>query len=241
MIQSIENKLATDKKSRRIPTTKEFLGNKQINDKVYGMLQAMSTTAEVDGKIVRFVYKKKVNKSEIAETLEVSRQSISRYFNKLIRCGFLNEIKVQSKNSCHFADAYELPENSDLFVPVEFETLVYLLDVTNSDVIKVYTYLFNKNKQKKFKYGSCSKYEFTYKELATVLNLSYQDKNNKKIKNILNALTLLGLIECSWNCQNNEKSKFTLNVIRKYVDKTAQHRRNENCYYFEDKVYKRTR
>ena len=235
MIQSIENKLAPDNKSRRIPTTKEFLGNKQINDKVYGMLQAMSTTAKVDDKIVRFVYKKKVNKSEIAENFGVSRQSISRYFNKLIKCGFLNEIKVKSRDNCHLADAYELPENSDLFVPVEFETLVYLLDVTNADVIKVYTYLFNKDKCKKFSYGSNGKYEFTYKELSSVLNLSYQNKTNQKIKNILNALTLLGLIECSWNHKFNEKSKFTLNIIRKYVDKTAQHKRNENCYYFESR------
>ena len=241
MIQSMEEKLAPDRKSRRIPTTKEFLANKKLNEKLYGILQAMSTTKEEDGKTIRFVYKKKVNKTEIADNFEISRQAISRYFSALIKYGFLKEIKIQSKGNCHFAEAYELPEDSKLFVPIEFDTLIYLLNVSNADVIKVYTYLFNKDKCKKYSYGNEGKYEFTFVELTSVLGLSLQGYTNKKIRDILNVLTLLGLIECSWNYKYNENSKFTLNIIRKYVDKTAKHRRNENCYYFEDALYTRRR
>lgn len=225
----------TKLQTRNMPTDAKYLANKELNDLLYGHLQSIShITTDEEGNTIRFVYEKNINKSEIAEKLKLSRPTTNKYFKKLVTYGFLRETTVVYEGI--MSKAYQLPENSTQFVPLPIETLAFLISTTNANVIKVYTYLKMRNNYKRH---VCNQpfYEFTYKELSSVMGYSYHDKNNKYFQNILKALTLFGLIECSWNGKIGEKSLFKLTKVNEYVVKNST-LVNPNAHSFNERLPK---
>ncbi len=70
------------KNSRQIPSNKKYTANKKYSDLVYGYLQEKSVLDESLG--VRYLPKKEVKYTQMAEDLGLSRQTASRRFNNLI-------------------------------------------------------------------------------------------------------------------------------------------------------------
>ena len=185
---------------KRIPMTKEF-NKKSINDWLYGYLQSKSY---VDGEGRTFVYKEDVNISNIYENFPSSdfgetpsRQKLSRDFNILKRVGFLREIKVQGLKG-NFVKAYELPyDKQQLYKLIPIDTLIYILSVGSSNLLRIYVYLLSKY-QWKITIGEY--YRFTYKELITEC-LGMKSVTNARdytiVKNCLDALIKFKLIELS--------------------------------------------
>lgn len=177
---------------RRIPLENKFMV-KKINDILYGYLQTISY---IDKNQVRFVYKSEINFSNLERRFngEFKRLTLTRDFKYLLACGFITEGKVINLYNKE-VDAYILPyDEKSIFKLIPLETLKFLVDTTNSNVIKIYTYLLNK-----FGYKG-SEYHFTDKEL--IINcLGLKSTTNQRdydlVNNILNCLS------------NNELIKFT--------------------------------
>ena len=74
-------KLNIQRDSRQIPKVKQFLSKKKYCDSLYAYLQSIS---HWDGKGQRYVYKKDVNFTDLAEMFGTTRQTISKKFKFLL-------------------------------------------------------------------------------------------------------------------------------------------------------------
>ena len=116
--------------------------------------------------------------------------NLIRNYQKRISLFKKSELIVQgeviikgSKKKCYY-----LPEEKSHFQLIELDTLRYLVNTSNSEVIKVYAYLLNKSQ-------NFVNYSFTGKELAIAIGYDYKQKNTKnKIKDIILFLENNGLL-----------------------------------------------
>lgn len=120
--------MATENK-RRIPTGGTIMEDKKYNDLIYAYLQSISYRDP--NKEDRYVWKNQFLKRDVAKLLRINFRTFQRKFDYLIESGYIIEKE----------DLYELPKVSqwNFFIPVD--TLKFLVDATNEDIITVYAYL----------------------------------------------------------------------------------------------------
>ena len=125
---------------RRFPVEEKFM-NKKVSDMLYGYLQSISYVGEND---VRFVYKSHFSPTKVQEYFGVDekgeyrfqRLAITRALRVLIQYGYVRETAIQGLKG-NVVKAYELPYDEEkIFQYIPLETLKYLLDTCNPNVIK---------------------------------------------------------------------------------------------------------
>lgn len=87
---------------------------------------------------------------------------------------------------------YLLPRKEDIFFKIPLDTLRFIQNTVQEDVIKIYIYL-----GQRYKYAAINgyKYSFTIKEIAEHLGLSINSENGRAfVKDGLDALMNNGLI-----------------------------------------------
>lgn len=191
-------------KRRRFPMEDNFMkGNKEIskskpNDVLYGYLQMISNYRTEDK--IRFVYKSEYSHVKVEEHFGVDengkplfpRKNAERAMRVLVQYGYVREIKISGLRG-NLVSAYALPYDVEKpFQYIETETLKYMLNTCNPNVIKMYIYL--KHKYFCFK----TKFEFTDKMLLREcfgLSSNTNKKTNDELKNRLDILKKLGLID----------------------------------------------
>lgn len=175
----------TTKNNRRIPTGEDFMKDKKIFDLLYVKLQIESSWKE--GEKHRYIAKKDINKSVWATDLKVSRPTLDTKFKSLIEKGYI--VEHTSENGTEY---YKIPQKDCYYSLIPSETLTFLLDTTNEDVIKVYCLLENLWRS----YGKEG--FFTKINLLTSIGYSASAKTKtrmyEKINNILKALEMFGLV-----------------------------------------------
>lgn len=157
-----------------------FLNDKEIDGELYAYLQSISYKDIVDGENVTLVNKRDIDKKFIGdEILGKSARTVTRHMDILIEKGYLVEKQFD----------YWLPNLEDTYLLIPIETMHFLIDTLKENVIKVYLYL-----GKKFK---CKEnYEFTKKELMTVIGTSWTNSRQLGcMNNILDCLKSLGLVD----------------------------------------------
>lgn len=197
---------------RRFPLEDNFMkGNKEISkskpsDMLYGYLQMMSNYRQEDD--VRFVYKKNYSHSDVEKHFGYDtdgkaifpRKNVERAFKVLIQYGYVREIKVVGLKY-NYVSAYELPYNVDnLFQYINMDTLRFLLNTCNPNVIKLYIFF-------KYKFH-CFRNEFVFTQkmlLVECFGLT-SDRNKKSVdelKDRMSILKKLGLIDwCEFTITN---------------------------------------
>lgn len=157
-----------------------FLNDKEIDGELYAYLQSISYKDTIDGENVTLVNKRDIDKKFIGDAvLGKSARTVTRHMDILIEKGYLVEKQFD----------YWLPNLEDTYLLIPIETMHFLIDTLKENVIKVYLYL-----GKKFK---CKEnYEFTKKELMTVIGTSWTNSRQLGcMNNILDCLKSLGLID----------------------------------------------
>lgn len=172
------------KPANRAQDIKTFLNDPRIDGELYAYLLSLSFGDK--GKTI-------VRKSTIPtftalgemlsadpQAKPITRQTIATHFRYLVERGYLRETENK--------EGYYVLNPDKQFIQIPLDTLQYLLNCTNSFVIKVYTYL-----------GTCwgvnrAQYTFTIKELCQHLGIDYK-KNHKRISYILDLLEKLKLIQ----------------------------------------------
>ena len=163
--------------NRRIPMEEEFMKDKMISDLLYSMLQSYSNWNKEENH--RYIPKKIIKKSKWAKALGISRPTIDKRIGKLLEKEYLIDKE----------DYYILPNKGEYYFLVPVETLNYLINTANHNVIKIYCHL---GLLYKF-YGD--KAYYTQSKLLEVIGYDKTDKNNHKtIKHILTSLKLNGLL-----------------------------------------------
>lgn len=201
--------------NRVIPLTKDFMGDKKTNDIVWGFLQIHSY--KVNEK--RIVYKSQAKPFDIynyfmkdkekTDNPVISEATIRNTIKLYKIIGIITEEKIIDKYE-RLVDVYVLKQDFKRFQYIKTDTLKYLVDTANINVIKVYTYLLNKFIYKK---NSNEKYSFTKKELCKSIGYSYRNDNISKINNILTCLKNNGLIEYSQSYYYNGKVPIPILIL----------------------------
>ena len=163
--------------NRRIHMEEEFMKDKMISDLLYSMLQSYSNWNKEENH--RYIPKKIIKKSKWAKALGISRPTLDKRIGKLLEKEYLIDKE----------DYYILPNKGEYYFLVPVETLNYLINTANHNVIKIYCHL---GLLYKF-YGD--KAYYTQSKLLEVIGYDKTDKNNHKtIKHILTSLKLNGLL-----------------------------------------------
>lgn len=192
------------KNSRQMPKIKEITSAKYYSDILYGYLQVNSKRDETN----RYVEKSLINFTQLAETLGISRQTLSKRFNKLIELGLVipptNDSKRYTLVTLKPAEGFLIPE----------ETLRIMGNTFNENTINVYIYLV-----KKFYANKEQPVGFTIQALKDFCGLGTKgDTNNYIITDILTILQKLELIYFKRNINKNEdgtiKTHYTLNKVK---------------------------
>lgn len=196
------------------------------NDVLYGYLQMISY---VDGEGKRFVYKKDYSHTEVEKHFGYDlegkalfpKKNVERAFKVLIQYGYVRETKVVGLKD-NLVKAYELPYDVDrLFQYVDLETLRFLLDTVNPNVIKVYIFF----KYKYFCFGN--KFIFTkqmlLEECFGLASTTKHKGNMEKLDNIMKALKLFGLIDwCEYYITNDKGYKIPQRRLLFVSDKVKE-------------------
>ena len=176
---------------RKLSLRADLLGDKKVDYNLYGHLQALSYLK--DGK--RFVYAVDATPSQLLAMTPVdgagkkitSLATIKRVMKFFKDSGLITEGKVEDLSGKE-VKCFWLNEDENYFQFIQLDTLRFLCNTTNSNVIKTYAYLLNKS----FYFEG---YTFTKKELLDAIGYSSKDKGQQLMDDILLGLSKFGLIK----------------------------------------------
>ena len=174
--------------TRDFPMQKEFLGDKKMNDIIYGFLQ---TNSYLTNNRRRYCWKSEVTAGKIIEYFKsqeaespIAERTIRNLFKLFTSINLLEEGEYEGKK------VYYLPDFSSNYVIIKTETLRFLVNTANTNVIKVYAQL-KKMWECHKKYQHKEKYRFSKADLLTAIGYktttSYSE-NCKMIEDILECL-----------------------------------------------------
>lgn len=209
--------MANKKDDYRLPISsyEEYLKN--IDYMTYGIITYFSNRTMTDEitdteELFRWVYKNKLikNSDEIEKLSKNKFNTVMRNVRKLAR---MDNDLVIAKNSdngiIYYINYYHMPHGK--FVTIHHEILRYLLNVSNSNVIKTYVFL---------KYRcSNGKTKVTREEIADAIGLKPNSENN------LTAIT--DMIVSLSNILIEKEYKY----ITEINEKTGKEQVKRYCYY----------
>lgn len=172
-----------EKNSRQIPSNERYTANKNYSDILYGYLQHMSILDEALG--MRYIEKKDIKYTKIAEDLGVTRQTVSKKFNNLVEEGLLS-FEGSSKRY------YLLVLEAELATLLPDDTVKVLCNTLQERCLSVLAYLLKTYVQHKEQ--PCEVNLDVIKGYVG-LNKANRGSNNEIIRDIFIVLSRLGLIQ----------------------------------------------
>ena len=192
--------------SRQVPKIKEIVAEKYYSDVLYSHLQVVSSRDETTGE--RYFPKSIANFSCLGETLNLTRQTVSKRFKKLEELGLISyneEQKIYILTRLTQKEAFLVPH----------ETLRKLVNGLNENSITIYVYLLNR-----YIANNESRYQFSLTGLKDLCGLGTKTANNNYIiTDILDILARLGLIEYEIITER-EEGQFTTKYYLTYATST---------------------
>lgn len=221
-----------NKKEIRFPisTYEDYLKN--IDYMTYGIITYFSNRTKTEegeddgGELFRWVYKNKlIDNSEEIEKL--SKNKFNTVMKNVRKLSKMDNNLVVAKNSdkgiIYYINYYHMPHGK--FVTIHSEILRFLLDISNSNVIKTYVFLKYRCAKEKTK--------VTREEIAEAIGLSSNSRNN--LTTVSNITTSL---------KNNMLIKKEYDYITEVDEETANEKVKVYCYYSivdEEEILKRIR
>lgn len=208
--------------SRQIPRKEEYTSSKMYCDLVYGYLQQISIL-DIDGS--RYLEKRQVNFSKIGKELEMTRQTVKKYF-ELLGQGLIDRTTGKRKGGLDLIQPYDEEkkryylsrlEPSDATL-IPFETLQFLTDTVKERSISTYVYLINR-------YFSAGKVEFvvTMNQIKQFIGIAFSTtSNNHIVTNILVVLNRLGLVDYELRQVEVNKTVIVIKKVGNLVDKSVK-------------------
>lgn len=176
-----------------------ILQDKSIDLQIYELFQIKSYITKDK---IRFCYKKGLTQQSLYNEYKkgydinskkcISFNTFRKYLKTLFDKGMILDGEVLDIREKEKVKAYILPQDYKVFQFVPLETMRFLANTTNKNVINIYGYLLNKSKYKE-------NYTFTLKELV-VNALGYNAETSgieQKANDCLTLLEMIGLIEYS--------------------------------------------
>lgn len=185
--------------SRQIPSSKNYTAEKKYSDLLYGVLQEMSELSEENGEKIRFINKKDISYSKLADRINLTRQTVSTKFKYLISVGLVIEDNLHNRYVLRTLDR----EVSSL---VPFDTLRKLNNTLSHNSISTFVYLL-----KRYYAEGQHKFIVTLRQIKEFIGISVTTTSNDTVvTDILQVLGCLGLIEYTKVFVEETKSMFQI-------------------------------
>lgn len=166
----------------RVSREKEFIQDKTISDISYITLYMAAEYNPLDP-LVRKIKIKDINYSKLTQGISISRQTFSKHIKNLIEKGL---IEIED-------EYYILPVPQEFYFDIDEDTLRILTNFAKSNSIKLYVHLLGWYTLKK---SMNQEYNYSLDGLCEELGIApRQTRNRQVIKDIIYALTALGLIK----------------------------------------------
>ena len=202
---------------RQMPKTQEYFQNPLYWDVIYGYIQANSEWDGVEGH-PRVLPKSKAVFSKIAAQFKMSRQTVSNKFADL-------ENGRKGKQGLGLIKKLD----NEIATLIDSKTLRMLTSFCNDNVINIYIYLFGR-----WKASGEKDFVFTYEQLKKVIGIGDKStSNNYIIKDILNGLISMGLLELDVNTvlsnMGGYKTTFTVVKMQDKIVDTIEELQRKKC------------
>ena len=231
VILTLKEVIKITSQKRVMPNGKELMKNSQVDFRLWGMLQTMSYLSPDK---IRFVYKQhekygKLTQQHLTDLYNnqtgddsISLSTMKRRLKAFKELEMLAE-GVVTDNKSKNVKAFILLQNFETFEYIELDTLEYLLHTATTNVLKVYIYLLGRYI---FTQKNQEKYSFTLAEVAENIGLKdYNNGNTSLIRDCLNSLMAVGLLECKQYYQTTSEGmptpRLRLVCVNKTYNKTA--------------------
>lgn len=195
--------LKVQSNSRQIPSIERYTADKKYNDLLYGVLQEMSYLEEKN----RYVNKKDINFTVLSGKINLSRQTTSSKFKNLIALGLIEYIDKEQRYKLNYLD-------KSLCSLVPYDTLRAINNTLSQNAISIFVYLL-----KRYIANGEKEYIVTMGQMKKFIGIAVStSSNNIIITDILNVLSLIGLIEYAVVMTDKDKS----NIVIKRVNNTIK-------------------
>ena len=147
------------------------------------------------------LYNKYVRNCSSNKISSVCFNTFRKYWNMLFTKGLIENRQITTHKG-EKINAYVLPQEFKIYKLVPKDTMKFLVNTTNGNVIKIYAYLLNKRDYKE-------NYTFTLKELVANA-LGYNPDTNgieSKANDCLKLLNMIGLIKYENIFEKNNNNK----------------------------------
>ena len=182
------------KNSRQIPSDEKYTANKGYSDILYGYLQHMSKLDDILG--IRYVMKRDIKYTQLAEMLGITRQTVSKKFNNLIEEGL---VVLDTANKRYILSTLE----ADLATLLPDDTIRVLCNTLQERCLSVLSYLLKTFVQHEEQ--SC---EINLDIIKSYVGLNKNNRgtNNEVIRDIFMVLKKLGFIDYHIEKRHNPKT-----------------------------------
>lgn len=231
------NKLTIKPNSRQIPSSKEMLSNAKYCDLLYGYLQNASKR-DAQKNNCRYILKKDINFSSIADQLKMSRQTVSKKFKAMLEGeeDALPLIRYDEQEKKY----YLIDLDKSIATLIQHNTLCIMISTLQERVLSIYVYLLNR-----YAASGYNEFIYTMQELKKAIGLGYKSTgNNYIINSVLFLLKKLGLLKYRYQTVKetgkHEKTVTYITWMTNELDSLPQDlndQKIENTYkIFKDKI-----
>ena len=200
-----------EKNSRQVPSIPTYTADKKYCDLLYGYLQELSYCEVIDGEVTRYVDSSSFNYTTLGEAIGLKRVTASKKFKYLVEeLGLVEFIEKEKRYKL-----INLDKSISSLVP--YETLRQLNHSLSQNSISLYVYL-----MKRWYAEGQNEYQVTMSQMKSFIGIATTTtSNNDVINDILNVLTLLGLVKVEKRQIEKDNYAIFVTAISNTIEKTV--------------------
>ena len=202
--------LKINSNSRQIPDVEKYTADKKYCDLLYGVLQEISYYEKIGDIGVRYVDKSSFSFESLGDRIGLKRATTSTKFKNLISLGLIEYIEEEKRYKLNYLD-------KSICSLVPYETLRKLNNSLNHNAISIFVYLL-----KRYIANEEKEYPVTMIQMKKFIGIATSTtSNNEVINDILEVLSLLGLVKYELRQVEQDKTVIYITYMNNMIGKNV--------------------
>ena len=202
--------LKINSNSRQIPDVEKYTADKKYCDLLYGVLQEISYYEKIGDIGVRYVDKSSFSFESLGDRIGLKRATTSTKFKNLISLGLIEYIEEEKRYKLYYLD-------KSICSLVPYETLRKLNNSLNHNAISIFVYLL-----KRYIANEEKEYPVTMIQMKKFIGIATSTtSNNEVINDILEVLSLLGLVKYELRQVEQDKTVIYITYMNNMIGKNV--------------------
>lgn len=202
--------LKINSNSRQIPDVEKYTADKKYCDLLYGVLQEISYYEKIGDIGVRYVDKSSFSFESLGDRIGLKRATTSTKFKNLISLGLIEYIEEEKRYKLNYLDR-------SICSLIPYETLRKLNNSLNHNAISIFVYLL-----KRYIANEEKEYPVTMLQMKKFIGIATSTtSNNEVINDILEVLSLLGLVKYELRQVEQDKTVIYITYMNNMIGKNV--------------------